>query len=193
MTIEQINEDLILQINKGSEKAFSELYNAYYTYLNAIAVYYLYDKNVCSEVVNDIFLSIWCKRKVLTFPVHAYLTRSVQNGCLNYIRTTRSRDSVLEEHKDQLLNLMEEQIFSTPVPLQHVELKELETEIKQAIDQLPERCKMIFEIYYYKGQTPDEIALQLNLSVNTVRVQIKNALDRLKPMLGHLLLFMLFI
>ena len=102
MNIDQIDEDLITQINDGSEQAFSELYKVYYVYLNTIAIYYLYDKNISAEVVDDVFLNIWYKRRTLAFPVHSYLIRAVQNGCLNYIRSQRNMQSVLDEHKEQM-------------------------------------------------------------------------------------------
>lgn len=192
MNINQIDENIIMQINDGSEQAFSELYKAYYTYLNAIAIYYLFDKNVSLEVVDDVFLNIWYKRRNLIYPVHSYLIRAVQNGCLNYIRTQRALQSVLDTHQEQLSTFQEECILSTPAPLQDVELKETETEIRQAVNQLPPKCRSIFEAYFYAGKSAEEIAVEMGLTVSTVRVQIKNALDKLKQMLKHLL-FILFL
>lgn len=192
MNIDQIDEHIIMQINDGSEQAFSELYKAYYTYLNTIAIYYLFDKNVSLEVVDDVFLNIWYKRRNLIYPVHSYLIRAVQNGCLNYIRTQRTLQSVLDTHQEQLSTFQEECILSTPAPLQDVELKETETEIRQAVNQLPPKCRSIFEAYFYAGKSADEIAVEMGLTVSTVRVQIKNALDKLKQMLKHLL-FILFL
>lgn len=192
MNIDQIDEHIIMQINDGSEQAFSELYKAYYTYLNTIAIYYLFDKNVSLEVVDDVFLNIWYKRRNLIYPVHSYLIRAVQNGCLNYIRTQRTLQSVLDTHQEQLSTFQEECILSTPAPLQDVELKETETEIRQAVNQLPPKCRSIFEAYFYAGKSAEEIALEMGLTVSTVRVQIKNALDKLKQMLKHLL-FILFL
>lgn len=192
MNINQIDENIIMQINDGSEQAFSELYKAYYTYLNTIAIYYLFDKNVSLEVVDDVFLNIWYKRRNLIYPVHSYLIRAVQNGCLNYIRTQRTLQSVLDTHQEQLSTFQEECILSTPAPLQDVELKETETEIRQAVNQLPPKCRSIFEAYFYAGKSAEEIAVEMGLTVSTVRVQIKNALDKLKQMLKHLL-FILFL
>lgn len=191
MDINQINEKLITQINDGSEEAFSVLYKAYYTYLNAIAIYYLFDKNVSAEVVDDVFLNIWYKRNMLSFPVHSYLIRAVRNGCLNYIRMQGVRQSVHDKHQEQMLEFEESYIASTPVPLQYVELKETEAEIKEAINGLPPKCREVFEAYFYAGKTADEIAIEMSLNVNTVRVQIKNALDRLKLSLKHLLFILL--
>ena len=193
MNIDQIGEDLITQINDGSELAFSELYKAYYVYLNTIAIYYLFDKNVSAEVVDDVFLNIWYKRRTLTFPVHSYLIRAVQNGCLNYIRSQRNLQSVLDEHKEQIWAFQEDCIVSTPVPLQYVELKETEAEIKEAVSSLPSKCRSVFESYFYAGKSAEEIAEEMNLKVSTVRVQIKNSLDRLKLMLKHLLFILFFI
>lgn len=192
MNIDQIDENIIMQINDGSEQAFSELYKAYYTYLNTIAIYYLFDKNVSLEVVDDVFLNIWYKRRNLIYPVHSYLIRAVQNGCLNYIRTQRTLQSVLDTHQEQMSTFQEECILSTPAPLQDVELKETETEIRQAVNQLPPKCRSIFEAYFYAGKSAEEIAVEMGLTVSTVRVQIKNALDKLKQMLKHLL-FILFL
>ena len=58
MNINHINKEVIEQIRNGSEKAFSELYSAYYSYLNAVALCYLLDKNSSAEIVNDV-LSIY--------------------------------------------------------------------------------------------------------------------------------------
>lgn len=193
MNINQIDEKLITRINEGNEQAFSLLYKAYYTYLNAIAIYYLFDKNVGLEVVDDVFLNIWYKRKTLTYPVHAYLIRAVQNGCLNYIRMQGNRQSVLDEHKDIIMTFQEENIHSTPVPLQYLELKDTETRIKEAISQLPPKCRQIFEAHFYAGLSAEEIALQMGLTVSTVRVQIKNAMDKLKQTLSHLLFILFFV
>lgn len=193
MDINQINEKLISQINSGSEEAFSVLYKAYYTYLNTIAIYYLFDKNVSAEVVDDVFLNIWYKRNALAYPVHSYLIRSVQNGCLNYIRMQGVRQSVLDKHTEEIVEFHENNMMATPVPLRHVELKETEEEIRRAIDQLPPKCRSVFEAYFYAGKSADEIAREMSLTVSTVRVQIKNAMDRLKQSLRHLLFILFFI
>lgn len=192
MNIHQINENTIEQINDGSEEAFSKLYKAYYAYLSAIAIYYLFDRNESAEVVDDLFLNIWNKRRHLVYPVHSYLIRAVQNGCLNHIRMQRSLQTALDAHSYQLLSFQEENILSTPVPLQYVELKETESQIQEAIGQLPPKCRSVFEAYY-AGKTAEEIAVEMGVTISTVRVQIKNALDKLRLLLKHLLFFVYLI
>ncbi len=192
MNINHINEEIIKQIRNGSEKAFAKLYSHYYSYLNAIALYYLLDKQLCSEIVDDVFINVWLKKKTLVYPIHYYLVRSVQNGCLNYIRSQRNQQNLLDIHKDQLLAYLESYIQSTPLPLQYVEMRQTEDEIRSAVDQLPLKCKKVFEEYFYAGKTIDVIAEEMELTVSTVRVQLKNATDRLKQALKHLLLFLIY-
>lgn len=189
--ITQIDKNSIKRICEGDEKAFSVLYDAYYTYLNAIALCYIPDRPSANEVVNDVFISIWNKRKSLLYPIHAYLVASVRNGCLNYIRMQQIQERVLSEHKEQLLHFQEEYLLANETPLHYVEMQELESEIRNAVSQLPERCRQIFEQYFYTGIHPEDIAHNLDLNISTVRVQLKNAFDRLKPILNHLISFFL--
>jgi len=191
MEIKQIDKVLIVRINDDSEEAFSILYNTYYSYLNAIAIYYLFDKNVSSEIVNDVFLNVWSKRKELKFPIHSYLVKAVQNGCLNHIRSQRIRTSIYDTYSQEIYKVEEIHILSNPEPLQNIELKETERQINEALEHLPPKCRLIFEYYFYEGKSPEEIAVQIDISVSTVRVQIKNALDKLKKLLNHLLFIIL--
>ncbi len=188
-----VDKAIVQQINKGSEQAFAELYKAYYAYLNAVAIYYLQDKEVAQEVVDDVFLNVWEKRENLVFPIHYYLVRSVQNGCLNYIRSQRALQTALDGYRDEVLFFLEEHILSTSTPLEDVELKETEAEIRRVVDNLPIKMRAVFEAYFYDGKSAEEIAEEMNLSVNTIRVQIKNALDKLKQSLKHLLFIIFFI
>lgn len=188
-----VDKAVVQQVNKGSEQAFAELYKAYYAYLNAVAIYYLQDKEVAQEVVDDVFLNVWEKRENLIFPIHYYLVRSVQNGCLNYIRSQRALQTALDGHRDEVLFFLEEHILSTSTPLEDVELKETEAEIRRVVDNLPIKMRAVFEAYFYDGKSAEEIAEEMNLSVNTIRVQIKNALDKLKQSLKHLLFIIFFI
>ncbi|WP_029906676.1 RNA polymerase sigma-70 factor [Prevotella sp. 10(H)] len=192
MQIEQIDETILKRINLGDEKAFSMLYRAYYVYLNTIALYYINDENVSREIVNDIFLQVWNRRGSLTYPVHSYLIKAVQNGSIDHLRSEQSSQRALENHKKQFsISYHESYIRSTPQPLQYVELRQAEEEIQKALEQLPAKCRQIFTMYFYENMTAEEIAKNMEIKVSTVRVQLKNAFDRIKKLLEHLL-FLLF-
>lgn len=190
MQIERIDEAVVNKINVGDEKAFSMLYQAYYVYLCAVAFSYTNDENASYEVVNDVFLQVWNKRGSLTFPIHSYLVKAVQNGSIDCLRSQQSFRQALEGHKEQFIRSYQENyICSTPQPLQYVELRQAEEEIEKAINQLPPRCREIFVAYFYESKSAEVIAEGMNIKISTVRVQLKNAFDRLRELLGHLLFF----
>ncbi len=193
MSVKKIDEVVVRRLAKGDQKAFSLLYDCYYTYLNTVALCYVINKDAANEVVNDVFVNVWHKRTTLVFPIHSYLVQSVKNGCLNYIRSQKSLDRVLGEHTKLMLDFQEEYIWSNPTPLQYVEAQEIKKEVLKAISQLPEKCRHIFEQYLFNGKLPDEIANDLLISVSTVRVQLKNAMHKLKISLNHLItIFLIF-
>ncbi|WP_106831668.1 RNA polymerase sigma factor [Parabacteroides pacaensis] len=190
MQIEQIDKHIIQKINEGDEKSFAKLYEAYYVYLRMVAFFYINDEDVSGEVVNDVFLQVWNKRGSLAFPITSYLVKAVQNCSIDYLRTQQSLYRALNDHKEQfILSYQENYIRSTPQPLEYVELRQAEEELKKAIDQLPSRCREIFTIYFYEGKPVEEIAEDMDIKISTVRVQLKNAFDRLRELLKHLLLF----
>lgn len=190
-----VDQELIEKINKGDEKAFEVFYNSYFVYLCACANSYIFNPSEAQDIVNETFAKIWYKRGALSFPIHAYLIRAVQNGCLNYLRSLHSRERVMDEYREALLEYQEEFCASESSPLQEMELEELESEVQALVASLPEKCRFIFEQYLYSDLTPQEIADKNNLSVNTVRVHVKNALDKIKEKMGTrigVLLFFLF-
>lgn len=179
-----VNESVIDGINRGEQKSFKILYDNYFTYLCTCAISYIFDPDKAKEIANDVFINIWTRRGSLEFPIHSYLIRSIQYGCLNHIRTLKSRQEVLDKYREELYNFQEQHCNSDVNPLSILELHELEQQVKQAVEQLPDKCRNVFYRYIYEGMSPKEIATELDISVNTVRVQIKIALDKIRPALG---------
>lgn len=190
-----IDKELIERINKGDEKAFETLYNSYFVYLCACANSYIFNPVEAQDIVNEIFAKIWYRRGSLSFPIHSYLIRAIQNGCLNYLRSLHSRERIMDEYREALLEYQEEYCVSECSPLEEVEQADLENQIKHIVSSLPDKCRFVFEQYLYANLTPQEIADKNNISVNTVRVHVKNAMDRIKEKMGKrmgILLFFLF-
>ena len=103
----------------------------------------------------------------------AYLFASVRNEALRWLSKNR-RDGQVP---------IEELIGNEPEdgdsPLELLESEELRDVLSQAIDSLPERCRIIFLLAREEGVKPKEIAEMLSIKESTVRVQMKLAVDRL--------------
>ncbi len=167
-----IDQAVIDRINQGDVKAFECLYNDYFVYLCACANSYIFNAEEAQDIVNEVFMKLWYKRGDLFFPIHPYLVRSVQNGCLNYLRSLHSRERVADEYRETLLEYQEEYCMSECNPLKEMEQADLERQVQTVITSLPDKCRTVFEQYLYSELTPQEIAEKNGISVNTVRVHI---------------------
>ena len=74
-----------------------------------------------------------------------------------------------------------EEIFDT---------QEIESTVTQAIDELPERCRLIFSMNRFDRLTYSEIAEILDLSVKTIETQMGRALKHFRKRLNHILQLM---
>ena len=190
-----VDQQLIEKINKGNEKAFEVLYNSYFAYLCACANSYIFNSAESQDITNETFAKLWYNRRELTFPVHPYLIRSIQNGCQNYLRSLHSRERILDEYREALLKYQEDYCASENNPLQLIEEADLKKQVEEIVASLPPKCRNIFEQYLYSNLSPQEIADKDNISVNTVRVHIKNAMDKIRKLMGTqsgILLYFLF-
>lgn len=182
----EINEETIRLINQGDARAFEDLYAAYYVFLGGVATKYVYQVEIAREIINDVFLSLWHNRTTLMFPIHSYLVYAVRNRCLNYLQRKRLSEYPLTDVEEQIYAFHEAQISQDEHPLAQLENKELQEQIRQAVNSLPEKCRNIFIQYLYHNKSYEEIADLYAISTVTVRRQVGIALDKLRKRLGNI-------
>lgn len=182
----EINEETIRLINQGDARAFEDLYAAYYVFLGSVATKYVYQVEIAREIINDVFLNLWHNRATLAFPVHSYLVCAVRNRCLNYLQRKRLSELSLTEVQEQLFAFQEAQISQDEQPLAQLENKEIQEEVRRAVDALPEKCRNIFIQYLYHNKSYEEIAALYAISTITVRRQVGIAMEKLRKSLAKL-------
>lgn len=65
---------------------------------------------------------------------------------------------------------------------------ELEDKIQEVVTRLPKDCQRVFVKSRFENKSYEEISLELNISVNTVKYHIKNALAFLNKHLSEYLI-----
>ena len=146
------------------------------------AYYCLGEKEACREVVTDVFFSVWQSRERLKDidNIDTYLYISVRNESFRFQARNKDLNRV---SLNELLPLMEEEDEGSPE--EHLELKEMREMLDKAIDELPEKCRLVFLMSREEGLKTKEIAEILSVQESTVRVQMKIAIEklvaRLKP------------
>ncbi len=175
---------------KLDKRAFEELFRSFFPSLVLFAQKYLPDQDTAKEIVHNVFINLWEKRQQVdtSSPLKSYLFTSVHNRCLNYIRDQKKFDK--DENRFQRLDSAE---FSDGVDL--LEEQELEQQIYDALQALPEKCREIFMMNRFEGLKYAEIAEKLGISVKTVESQMSKALkilrEKLIDYLGMIILFIL--
>lgn len=177
-TLHDINNPLAVDIKAGDKKAFTRLYNQYADQLYHTAYNILRNREVCEDVVQEVFIKLWDKHQTLEIRhIKAYLYAAVRNGVLMVIRNGKVNVSVAEL----------EALAGPDSPLDHVLQKELIHSLEREISTLPKKCREIFCLSRKEGLSNKEIADSLKISVKTVENQLTIALRRLRAGLGEYL------
>lgn len=154
---------MILDTQQSLDKVYLEYYRGLHHYAYTI----LSDNIIAEDMVHQVFVEIHTSLK-------AYLYRSVNNECLNYLKHQNVRNNY---EKNMAISEVSDSPYSK------VSYSELESRLKKAINELPEQCRTIFQLSRYEDLKYNEIATQLGLSIKTVETQMSRALKKLRVQL----------
>jgi RNA polymerase sigma-70 factor (ECF subfamily) len=162
---------------------FADLVAAHQRRATRIAYQYLHDVHDVDEAVQDAFVKVFAHittyREELPFDV--WFTRILVNGCLD-LRKARSRRLrwVLPAPAD---STPPEPVASQPSPEERLLASEQGRRIAAAVEQLPERQRVVFTLCQVAEQTTSEVSQALGLREATVRVHLFRAVRRLRALL----------
>lgn len=163
------------------EQAFSTLFYRYSSRIYSKAYGYIRDRDACKKIVQDIFLSLWSNRKTLEIDSFiAYLTSASRYRVYKFIGQVKASRL---DYKDQLEDEADHSTINEGY--QHLVSVDLERELGQHLQELPERCREIFLLSRFQQLSNDEIAHKLGISKRTVENQITAALKYLRMSLKN--------
>jgi RNA polymerase sigma-70 factor (family 1) len=169
------NEDIRLKelFGKDQQEAFRELFTQFYKPLVVAAKIYSGNSPESEDIVQQVFVKFWEEdlHKKINTSFRRYLHISVRNTCFNHLKQIKptqqpgisaDQEQLAEEALDFLLHREELQVFG------------------EAYNELPPQSRKVFELVYFSDQSYKDAAQKLNLSINTVKSHLKNALRILK-------------
>lgn len=165
------NDLLLEQLKSGDRRAFTLLFDYYYTGLVVFADRYMHDLELSEDIVQSVFVRLWENRQsIQSSSICYYLSSAVKNNCIDLIRKKETQEKYvrrqLSGNVDSGADFWAE--------------SELEQMIEKSIANLPPRCAEIFRMSRFDGLKTHEIAEKLQLSNRTVETQISNALKVLR-------------
>lgn len=183
------NADLLRNLKAGNTNAFDEIFRKYYNLLCFEARGYFRDNFLIEEIVSDVFTRIWQNREKLEIntSLKDYLIRSTHNSCIDYYRKNKVRKNIsgdIENEEKRAYSLMD----IGQNPLEYTISNELINHFQDAVESLPERYRQAFKLSRYNDLTYEEIAVEMGISVNGVKMNIKKALEHLRKKLADYLI-----
>ncbi len=172
----ELNEEgIVALLAKRDEKIFEQVFKTYFKNLHAYAFTILKDEMVAEELVQNIFYKIWERPEKLSISgsIAAYLYRAVHNESLNHLKHLKVRSKYQLHAVHQMRN-------ESDSALKKILLKELESKLYRALQELPEQCRTIFQLSRFEELKYREIADRLKISPKTVENQMGKALKLLR-------------
>lgn len=179
MTDSPFESDLILidAIRADDKGAFRLLYERYWKPLFIRACKSV-DEDVSKDLIQEVMVSLWKRRHDI---------QVVEEGDIGKYLFTALKYRIISFYTYTSAQIKNASLLDSPVvnttPENLLEGKELENVIDATIESMPDRMQLIFRMSREHHISIADIARQLNLSEQTVKNQITQALKRLKTSL----------
>jgi len=163
---------LLESIGNDDQTAFKEIYQRYWSKLFIYAYNVLHDKDVCEDIIQEVFTNLWLRRKSSHIEnVPAYLYQAVKYQIFKQFRQRK----LITIHPEQFDDFMSKYKIE-----ELIEYKELHSRIENLISNLPQQRRIIFQLSRNEELSNKEIATKLNISLQTVKNQITSALKSIR-------------
>ncbi len=179
------DEELLASLSNDNERAFTILYERYWEMLFALAYNRLKEVQTAEDTVHDVFMSLWHNRHTLQPEVlKNYLAAAVKYTVLARIK----KENLARRYQTETSCTPLSQV--TPESAAHYRL--ILKLMRQEVNNLPEKCQLIFKYSREQGMSSKEIAGLLHLSSKTVDNQLHKALHLLKLKLKRIVYLLFF-
>jgi RNA polymerase sigma-70 factor (family 1) len=166
------DQDLLKLLKNGDHDAFTEIYERYWNKLLAIGFNHTKDKFLAEEIVQDIFVSIWNRKSEIEIDnLSAYLATAAKFSVFKYLKREFSKKQLTEKNYQRpVLSFENEQI----------EARFLEEYINGIVEQLPDKCRVVFKYSRADGLSNSEISKQMNIAEKTVEAHLTKGIKIIK-------------
>ena len=154
---------------------FQQAFYKYYEPLCRYAFTLVKEYEASEDIVQETFLRIWEKKQELvgTNGLNFYLFGAVRNNCLSFLE--KKKKNIISELRGE-----EEAVMPVDRRPEEDSEKDYDTLLKEAMDQLPPKCREVFVLSRVSDLTYQQISETLGISVKTVENQMGKALKILR-------------
>jgi len=156
-------------------RAFGDLVNHFYEMAYRWAYGFLNDSHLAQDAVQEAFVTAFQKLGQLRRPqaFRGWFKQIVLSQCHRLVRGKQIPTSSYDMTADLIP-------APGPGPVAAVEEEELKTRVMEAISALPEKEKIVTQLFYLNGYSQKEIARLLELPLTTVKKRLQYARQNLR-------------
>jgi RNA polymerase sigma-70 factor (family 1) len=177
------NISLLLKgiVEKDDQGSFRKFFDHYYPRVLNFSSYLIGSKHIAEDITLEVFLKFWNNRKnIRNFDnIQNYLLVTAKHLAINYLAKNKNISFISFEG----VNLKEMTDYKNPE--NDIINEELQLVLTKTIEQLPEKCKMIYLLVKEENLKYKEVAELLDISIKTVENQMGIALSRLRTALNE--------
>ena len=177
-TVTYNEQELVLSLKAKDQQSFSYLYDHYAGALYSIVFQVVPDKELASDVLQEVFVNIW--RKIESYDsskgrLFTWMLNVARNLAIDMVRSKAYQNS----QKNQ--PMPESDSFGKAG--NSVQLSVDNIGLRKVINKLKTEHRVLIDLAYFKGYTHEEIAEIESLPLGTVKTSIRSALTQLREYL----------
>jgi RNA polymerase sigma-19 factor, ECF subfamily len=155
--------ELFLRIAEGDENAFRECYHHYGRLLFPFLFRFTRSEPMAEDLVQETLLRVWLRRDQLVAIEHprAWVFRIASNLALTWLE----RQGV----QQRVLAAVGTESADTSDPQEILTVRAIRQVVLEAVAEMPERRRMIYQLHRQEGLKTSEIASRLGVTESTVR------------------------
>ncbi len=171
----EIESKIIIELKKSNAKALKKLHSIYSKKIFYFIYSYTRSTEITEELVQDVFLKLWNKRKSLKelSSLNNYIYTIAKNLTIDFLR--KKKNAIIIP-----IDSVEEEVVTKNSGETKIAFLEKKALIYKAITRLSPRKKEVFKMQRFEKLTYKAISEKLEISVSAVEKNMSSALKELK-------------
>ena len=158
---------------------FIALYKFYYQDLYAYGVSLGFNTEDVKDAIQEVYLKLYFNERLCIDEkkIKFYVLRSVRNQLIDWERTKKDTSSIEEEERSFKLSVSVEESF-----ISDEEDLLLKKRVNRILDLLTDHQREIVYLHFIEEMPYEEIAVMLDMKIQTVRGQVFKAMEKLRKL-----------
>jgi RNA polymerase sigma-70 factor (ECF subfamily) len=177
------DEELMLRVRDGDSHAFAMIYDRHSAAAYSLSYRMSGRRGAADDIVQEAFLSLWKasgRYDAQRGSVRTFILGIVHNRAIDALRRSTVHDSRRASDEG-----IEERFAAVERTEVEVARRDEASEVRSALNELPEDQQKVIELAYFGGFTHTEIAEMIDTPLGTVKGRMRLGLEKLRTSLGE--------